>query len=397
MERRKSIRMNYSLNPQELKDVFNFTRKTSETLCLPLEIEDFVPQPMENVSPPKWHLAHSSWFFEQFILVNHLENYSIFHSDFAFLFNSYYNKMGAKSNRSHRGFMTRPTVEKVYQYRAHVNKYINLLLDKNPSQETLKLVEIGIQHEQQHQELLVYDIKYILGSQPTFPAYGEKFLIPENNNKASWIPIQKGLYPIGATNSSFAYDNEQPQHQVYLEDFEISNQLVSQGEYLMFMNDGGYQNFEYWHAEAWDFISSNHIEAPLYWHKKNNQWQQYTLSGIKDINPNVPVHHISFYEAFAFAEWKKMRLPTEFEWEVAAKYLNWGSLWEWTQSAYLPYPGFKKAEGALGEYNGKFMVNQNVLKGSSVATAIGHQRVSYRNFFHASSRWVYSGIRLVKN
>ncbi len=397
MERRKNNSMNYTLNPQELRGNFNFTRKTSKAICAPLEIEDYLPQPMDNVSPPKWHLAHSSWFFEQFILVKYLKGYSNFHPDFSFLFNSYYNNMGDRTDRSIRGNLTRPTVEKVYQYRAHVDQYINTLLDKNPSQEVLKLIEIGIHHEQQHQELLVYDIKYILGTQPTFPVYGNNYSIPEIKSPSSWIPIEKGLYTLGADRTSFAYDNERPQHQVYLKDFEISSQLVTQGDYLEFINDGGYKNFNLWHAEAWDFINSNSIEAPLYWHQVDSKWQHYTLSGVQDINPMVPVHHLSFYEAFAYAEWKNMRLPTEFEWEVAAKYFDWGTLWEWTQSAYLPYPRFVKAEGALGEYNGKFMLNQNVLKGSSVATTKGHERITYRNFFHASSRWIYSGVRLVKN
>lgn len=388
--------MNYKIDPIQLKENFNFTRKTTSAICAPLEIEDFVPQPNENVSPPKWHLAHSSWFFEQFILVKHLKNYTAFHPDFAFLFNSYYNHMGDRTNRAHRGYMTRPTVAMVYEYRAHINKHINLLFESNASQDVLKLIEVGIHHEQQHQELLVYDIKYILGTQPTFPVYGNQFLIPENNTSQQFLTIENGIYSIGADKNSFSYDNEQPQHQVYLENFQISNILVTQGDYLDFINDGSYENFDLWHAEAWDFINSNNIKAPLYWHKQNNDWKIYTLNGLQDLNPATPVHHLSFYEAFAFAEWKEMRLPTEFEWEVASAFFDWGALWEWTQSAYLPYPGFAKAKGALGEYNGKFMLNQNVLKGSSVATPIGHERATYRNFFHASSRWIYSGLRLVK-
>jgi len=388
--------MSYKINPNILKDNFHFTRKISEDICAPLEIEDYIPQPMENVSPPKWHLAHSTWFFEQFILVKHLKNYRIFHQDFAYLFNSYYNHMGDRTNRADRGFMTRPTVAKVYEYRAHINKHITILFESNPTQEILKLIEVGIHHEQQHQELLVYDIKYILGTQPTFPVYGNEFSIPENNSTEKFIQIKNGLFTVGNSGNSFSYDNEQPQHQVYLEEFEISNKLVTQGDFLKFIDAGGYENFDLWHAEAWDFINKNNIKAPLYWHKQDNVWKQYTLNGLQLLNLNVPVHHLSFYEAFAYAEWKKMRLPTEFEWEVASQQFDWGTLWEWTQSAYLPYPGFKKAEGALGEYNGKFMLNQNVLKGSSVATTKGHERTTYRNFFHASARWIYSGVRLVK-
>ena len=380
----------------KLKDQFLKTRKETETICSPLQTEDYVVQPMENVSPPKWHLAHTTWFFEQFVLVKYDNNYKVFHPDFAYLFNSYYNNMGKRTQRQDRGFVTRPSVSKVYEYREYVTNAIENILKDQPSNEVLDLVEIGIHHEQQHQELLAYDIKYILGTQPTFPSIGNVFGWEAERQKQEWISFQEGLYEIGHTGGGFCFDNELPSHKVYLQDFQISNRLVTNGEFLEFMEDGGYTNFNLWHDEGWHFIQNNGIAHPLYWHYHDGAWQQYHFNGLEKLNPDVPVSHISMYEAYAFANWKGMRLPTEFEWEVAADKLAWGQLWEWTHSAYLPYPGFKQAEGALGEYNGKFMLNQMVLRGASVATAQGHGRNTYRNFFHASSRWIFSGIRLVK-
>ena len=380
----------------KLKDQFLKARKETETICSPLQTEDYVVQPMENVSPPKWHLAHTTWFFEQFVLVKYDNNYKVFHPDFAYLFNSYYNNMGKRTQRQDRGFVTRPSVSKVYEYREYVTNAIENILKDQPSNEVLDLVEIGIHHEQQHQELLAYDIKYILGTQPTFPSIGNVFGWEAERQKQEWISFQEGLYEIGHTGGGFCFDNELPSHKVYLQDFQISNRLVTNGEFLEFMEDGGYTNFNLWHDEGWHFIQNNGIAHPLYWHYHDGVWQQYHFNGLEKLNPDLPVSHISMYEAYAFANWKGMRLPTEFEWEVAADKLAWGQLWEWTHSAYLPYPGFKQAEGALGEYNGKFMLNQMVLRGASVATAQGHGRNTYRNFFHASSRWIFSGIRLVK-
>ena len=304
--------------------------------------------------------------------------------------------MGKRTQRQDRGFVTRPSVSKVYEYREYVTNAIENILKDQPSNEVLDLVEIGIHHEQQHQELLAYDIKYILGTQPTFPSIGNVFGWEAERQKQEWISFQEGLYEIGHTGGGFCFDNELPSHKVYLQDFQISNRLVTNGEFLEFMEDGGYTNFNLWHDEGWHFIQNNGIAHPLYWHYHDGVWQQYHFNGLEKLNPDLPVSHISMYEAYAFANWKGMRLPTEFEWEVAADKLAWGQLWEWTHSAYLPYPGFKQAEGALGEYNGKFMLNQMVLRGASVATAQGHGRNTYRNFFHASSRWIFSGIRLVK-
>lgn len=380
----------------KLKDLFIKTRKDSEALCAPLETEDYVVQPHPNVSPPKWHLAHTTWFLEQFILVKYAKNYREFHPDFGFLFNSYYNNMGARTLRQNRGFMTRPTVSKIYEYRNHVTDAIVNMLDKHPVDEALNLVEIGINHEQQHQELLAYDIKYILGTQPTFPVLGEIFKLKEATQAQEWLSVSKGIYDIGYQGDDFCFDNELPVHKVYLESFEISNKLTTNNDYKEFIDDGGYENFNLWHDEGWHYIQNNQIKQPLYWHFIDGEWYHYHFNGLEKLNPKFPVSHISMYEAYAFAAWKGMRLPTEFEWEVAASQFNWGQLWEWTNAAYQPYPGFTEAEGALGEYNGKFMMNQTVLKGASVATPKGHERPTYRNFYHASSRWIFSGIRLVR-
>lgn len=380
----------------KLKEKFLSTRKTTESICQPLEKEDYVVQPITDVSPPKWHLAHTTWFFEQFILVNYLENYQVFDSDFAFLFNSYYNNMGTRSLRQNRGFMTRPTVDKVYEYRQYVTDAMLRLLEDNASKVVVELLEIGINHEQQHQELLAYDIKYILGTQPTFPSIGVQFPFKKQSQEQKWISIPEGVYEIGHKKEDFCFDNELPVHKLFLHNYKIANQLVTNAEFIDFIEDGGYSNFNLWHDEGWHFIQNHQIQHPLYWYKIKGEWQVYHFKRLEKIKPNQPVSHVSLYEAQAFANWKEMRLPTEFEWEVASNQLNWGQLWEWTNSAYLPYPNYKPVEGALGEYNGKFMINQMVLRGASVATAKNHSRNTYRNFFHASSRWIFSGIRLVK-
>ncbi len=372
------------------------TRRLSAAICKPLCTEDYVVQPIDEVSPPKWHLAHSTWFFEQFILVHHLADYKVFHPDFAFLFNSYYNNIGERAVRFHRGFMTRPTVDEVYAYRKHVDEAMQKLLSLSLSQEVLDLTEIGINHEQQHQELLAYDIKYILGSQPTFPALGKMFPLSEEGQSQQWIEIADGIYEIGANDTGFSYDNERPKHSYYLHPYSISNRLVTNGEFIEFIEDGGYNNFNLWYDEAWHHIQDNDWQQPLYWHNKDGLWHHYTFEGLKPIDTLKPLMHLSFYEAAAFAEWKGMRLPTEFEWEIASAQFQWGKLWEWTNSAYLPYPGFHKVEGALGEYNGKFMLNQMVLRGASMATPEYHARKTYRNFFQANSRWIFSGVRLAK-
>ncbi len=379
-----------------LKEKFINTRNRFEYICKSLKTEDYSVQPAVYVSPPKWHLAHSTWFFEQFVLCQFMEGYKVYDEDYAYLFNSYYNNAGERVLRPNRGLMTRPTVKEVYKYRNFVTDKILQFIDIKPLTEALNIIELGINHEQQHQELFYYDIKYILGNQPTFSSIESKINLEEIKLPSKFIKIEEGLYEIGHNETVFCYDNELGRHKVYLNEFEIRNNLVSNAEYIKFIDAGGYQNFNLWHAEGWNFISENKIKAPFYWHKVNGQWYYYTLNGFIPVENNKPVQHISFYEAFAFAEWKKMRLPTEFEWEVACDKFNWGQLWEWTNSAYLPYPDFKTAVGALGEYNGKFMVNQMVLRGASVATAKNHSRKTYRNFFHPQLQWMFSGIRLVK-
>ena len=379
-----------------LKETYHNTRKRFINITKPLMTEDFSVQPADFVSPPKWHLAHSTWFFEQFVLSKYKEDYKVFDDDFAYLFNSYYNTVGERILRPSRGLMTRPTVDEVYKFRSYVDEQMMAFFDQDPSEEAKTTIELGLQHEQQHQELFCYDIKYILGNQPTFPEFENDLELQEIDSKVNFIKIEEGLYDIGYQGTGFCFDSELGHHKVYLNEFEISNQLVSNKEFIEFIEDGGYQNFNLWHAEGWDFIQNENIKAPLYWHKTNQKWHHYTFEGFKEVNPKQPVMNISFYEAWAFAEWKGMRLPTEFEWEVASDTLEYGQLWEWTNSAFLPYPNFKKPEGAIGEYNGKFMVNQMVLRGASIATPKNHSRNTYRNFFHPNLRWMFSGLRLVK-
>lgn len=380
-----------------LLDFFLETRKHTEEICSPLEIEDYVVQPIVDVSPPKWHLGHTTWFFEEFILKPHATDYIVFDEDFSFVFNSYYETVGKRVIRSDRGNLSRPSVEKVYAYRHYVTAEMKKLFSENQERELLDVLEIGIHHEKQHQELLLTDIKYILGNNPLLPQYTASFEEhPIETHEREWISLDEGIYEIGHDSQDFCYDNELGRHKVYLHPFQLSNTLTTNEEYIEFINAGGYQNFELWHAEGWDWVSNNKIKAPLYWHNINGKWHHYSLSGLQKIVKDAPVTHISYFEAFAFAQWKNCRLPTEFEWEAAQPYFPWGKRWEWTESAYLPYPHYQKAEGALGEYNGKFMVNQKVLRGGSVATPTKHTRPTYRNFFQTNLRWQFTGIRLAK-
>ena len=379
-----------------ITDKFIKTRKYSEELCEPLLTEDYSVQPVEFVSPPKWHLAHTTWFWEEFVLTKYKKGYKVFKEEFSFLFNSYYNNVGKRVIRPSRGLMTRPSVDDVYQYRLYVTQQMIDFLGSNPPKEILDIVAVGINHEEQHQELFIYDIKYIFGNQPLFPIYNNKFQNTSELKHPEFIKIDEGLYTIGHQEESFCFDNELGVHKVFIPSFEISSNLVTNKEYIKFIEEGGYQNFNFWHDEGWHWANNNKIEAPLYWHKIDGEWYHYDLNGLEKIELDQPVQHISFYEAFAFAEYKGMRLPTEFEWEVASEYFSWGKLWEWTSSAYLPYPNFSKATGALGEYNGKFMVNQMVLRGASIATPKNHSRKTYRNFFQTNMRWQYCGLRLIK-
>ena len=387
------------IKTKNLVSFFLETREHTETICKPLEIEDYVVQPIVDVSPPKWHLGHTTWFFEEFILKPHKPNYQLFHEDFAFVFNSYYETVGKRVVRNNRGNLTRPGVAKVYDYRHYVTNELKEFLESNAvTSEIEEVLHIGIHHEKQHQELLLTDIKYILGNNPLLPKYNDSFSEnPIQKFEQKWIPISEDVYEIGHDNpEAFCYDNELGRHKVYLHDFEISNKLITNAEYVAFIEDGGYKDHNLWHAEAWDWVNENCISQPQYWHNIDGEWHQYTMQGLEKLNMDAPVSHISYYEAFAYAQWKDCRLPTEFEWEVAQNQFNWGSRWEWTESAYLPYPGYTKAPGAIGEYNGKFMVNQKVLRGGSVATSPKHTRSTYRNFFQTNLRWQFTGLRLAR-
>lgn len=385
------------MNADNLKDQYLAVRRHSVKICEPLETEDYIPQPVPFVSPPKWHLAHSTWFFETFILNPFEKGYQVFSEDFNFLFNSYYNNVGERVLRTDRGNITRPTIATVYAYRKYVDEHMMTLFDTLNDPAALKLIELGLHHEQQHQELLLTDIKYILGHNPLFPVYSpDSNLVKDVNKETGAVQIAEGIYEVGFQGDGFCFDNELGRHKVYLNAFEISKALVTNAEYVEFMEAGGYEDFNLWLDEGWSWINENKITAPMYWHKINGAWHYYTLAGLQRIAPDAILSHVSFFEAAAFAQWKDMRLPTESEWEVASEQFNWGKRWEWTHSAYLPYPDFVKASGAVGEYNGKFMINTMVLRGASVATPEGHSRKTYRNFFHTHERWQYTGIRLVK-
>lgn len=367
-------------------------------MCKPLEIEDYIPQVAYFASPPKWNLGHTSWFFEEMILKQFMPGYQEFYPRFGFIFNSYYNTLGKRVQRQNRGDLSRPTVKEVYNYRYYVDEHMIKLLEQgNLNNDLLYLVNLGLNHEQQHQELFLTDLKYTFGNNPLFPAYAEKALCEDNNELTpDFISIEGGTYQIGYSGDGFYYDNEGEQHSVLLRPFSIANSLVTNAEFFDFIEDGGYTRFEFWHDEALTWLTENEIQHPMYWQKTGGQWHQFTLAGLRKINPENILTHISYYEAAAFAQWKGCRLPTEFEWEASSDKFNWGQRWEWTESAYLPYPGYKKAKGAVGEYNGKFMVNQMVLRGASVATPKGHSRKTYRNFFHPQMGWQFNGIRLAK-
>ncbi|UII32930.1 ergothioneine biosynthesis protein EgtB [Fulvivirga ulvae] len=416
------------LEDLRLKERFDSVRRRTEDICSPLTPEDHVVQPIVDVSPPKWHLGHTTWFFETFILAPEMKGYKPFDKNYNFLFNSYYESVGARVIRTNRGNITRPTVKEILRYRQYVNEHMGEFLDNNEISKPLTdLLELGIQHEQQHQELLCYDIKYILGNNPIFPVYLNNSL--SGFDKASpsgpdFIEVESGLYEIGYNNEGFCFDNELGVHKVYLHDYGIMDRLVTNAEYLNFVLDMGYEDFRHWLSDGWEWVNNNNIKAPAYWYNMDGQWYEYSLNGgLKPLDLNAPVTHVSFFEADAFAKWQGLRLPTEFEWEVACRrhsgvneFSNfmetenfqpvarrggynqmYGDVWEWTNSAYLPYPFYKAPEGAVGEYNGKFMINQMVLKGGSCATPMDHIRATYRNFFHPHLRWMFSGIRLAKN
>lgn len=424
---RLSTSTTYAILPEKFRDI----RSMSEQLASRLTPEDQQVQSMPDVSPTKWHLAHTTWFFETFILKPHVTEYREFNPDFGYLFNSYYEAIGPRHLRAERGLLTRPSLQQVMNYRAYVDEAVGSYL-KNPAVDMdgdlPGLFELGLNHEQQHQELLLMDIKHVLSCNPLAPAYRKKEPVAlRTTHPLRWHSVAGGRYSIGHDGGEFSFDNEGPAHDVLVNDFAISSRAVSNGEFLEFIEDGGYERAEFWHADGWALVQAENWIAPLYWRPGDNgDWNEFTFAGICPLYHDAPVCHVSYYEASAYASWAGKRLPTEGEWEIAARTFDVGDdeenanlletgflrpmpsgndvtdkpsqmkgdVWEWTQSAYVPYPGYKAAEGAVGEYNGKFMVNQMVLRGACCATPPGHARVTYRNFFHPHQRWMFAGFRL---
>ena len=407
-----------------LAEKYLTVREASLRICAPLGVEDHSLQPMPDASPAKWHLAHTTWFFETFLL-SAQSGYYPFNPAFRSLFNSYYNAVGDRPLRALRHILSRPGLDEVHAYRAHVDDAMVHLLTTEAAPELTALVTLGINHEQQHQELIVTDVKNGLWTNPLRPA----FRAAQESHEAHHAPVaplkwrgfDEGIYSVGFAGEGFAFDNEGPRHKVYLEPFRLASRLVTNGEYLEFMCDNGYGTANLWFSDGWDCVRNNQWNAPLYWEQRDGDWWHYTVEGMKPVDMSEPVCHISYYEADAFARWAGARLPTEFEWEVAARSCRtegnflesghlhprapkedaaeplvqmFGDVWEWTASAYVPYPGFSPAAGAVGEYNGKFMCNQMVLRGGSCATPQSHIRVTYRNFFPPHARWQFMGIRL---
>ena len=388
-------------------------RQRSQALIAPLSAEDCGAQSMPDASPAKWHLAHTTWFFETFLLEPNEPGFAPFQPAFRVLFNSYYNGVGAKHPRPQRGLLTRPSLAEVLAYRADVDARMLRLLPTLVRDAALgALVELGLQHEQQHQELLLTDVLHLLSCNPLFPAYAEQPPAAASAKAAlQWLPLAGGVAEIGHSVGGggvhrFAFDNESPRHRVYVHPCALASRLVTQAEFLAFMEAGGYQDPAFWLAEGWDWRVAQGITQPMYWHRAHAQvggWQVFSLAGLGPMQPEQPVLHLSYYEADAYARWAGARLPTEAEWEHAAQLhadrfeQAFDAAWQWTQSSYAPYPGFRTAEGAVGEYNGKFMVNQYVLRGASCATPAGHARLTYRNFFPATARWQFSGLRLARD
>jgi len=413
------------LSREEALARYREVRGASEQLCAPLKTDDYQLQSMPQTSPPKWHLAHVSWFFETFLLGEYLPAYRPFHPQFRILFNSYYEQVGPFHPRAQRGMLSRPTVEEVYRYRAWVDEHmVALIADVGEAlwpQVALRIA-IGLNHEQQHQELLLTDIKHNFWVNPLLPTYRDD--LPPSVGQAApfrWHEFEGGLGCIGYDGAGFAYDNERPRHTVYVAPYRLASRLVTNSEYLAFIEDGGYRHAELWLSDGWATVQREAWQAPLYWLKQEGQWWHFTLGGVQPLNEHEPVAHVSYYEADAFARWAGHRLPTEQEWELAAVKHHpggnlrdrgrlhptvadgegmqqlYGDLWEWTASPYTPYPGYRAPAGAIGEYNGKFMCNQQVLRGGSCATPVDHIRASYRNFFYPHERWQFKGLRLAED
>lgn len=402
-------------------------RAATEALCAPLEIEDYVVQSMADASPAKWHLAHTAWFFETFVLLELCPGYRPHDPAFGYLFNSYYQSVGAMHARAERGALSRPTVNQVIAYRRAVDQAMTALLSRSDAPARAEIdrrTEIGLHHEQQHQELLLMDAKHMLSVNPLEPAYHAR-AIPGGRAAppAAWVEFEAGVRQIGHAGDEFAYDNETPRHRVYLDGFALADRLVTAGEWQDFIDDGGYARADLWLSDGWARCQAEGWAAPLYWSRKESHWFEHTLSGVRPVDPHAPVVHVSFYEADAYARWAGARLPREAEWEVAARAQPiagnfaddghyhplplgdddrgplrqlWGHVWEHTASPYVAYPGFRPLPGALGEYNGKFMSNQQVLRGGSCATPADHMRATYRNFFYPHQRWAFGGVRLAR-
>ena len=380
----------------ELAGRYPLIRKASEGLAAPLSAEDCALQSMPDASPVKWHLAHTTWFFETFVLARFAHAHRDFHPGFRYLYNSYYNAIGEQFPRPQRGLISRPSLEEVRRYRAFVDEGMAALLGgATLTDEALGLVELGLHHEQQHQELILTDVKHLLSLNPLAPAYGAGGPHPARSSAPlAWRSFPGGDIEIGHDGTGFAFDNEMPRHRAVLVPYELASRPASNAEYLAFVEDGGYRRPELWLSEGWSAATAQGWQAPLYWRRREGAWQEFTLAGLEPLDPARPVTHLSHFEADAYARWAHARLPTEFEWEHAAR--EFGEVWEWTSSSYGPYPGYRPAPGAVGEYNGKFMSNQYVLRGGSCATPAGHARRTYRNFFPSGARWQFSGVRLAR-
>ena len=384
-----------------LIDAYLAVRGETERRAAPLSAEDQVIQSMPDASPAKWHRAHTTWFFEQFLLSEHCTDYQPYHPDYAFLFNSYYVSAGPRHTRGERGLITRPNAEDITAYRRHVDAaMVKLLREADPAtlDRVAPLVEIGLNHEQQHQELMLTDILHAFAQNPIAPAYDPAWRFPDAKHGNDWVTLPEGIHSIGHADDSYHFDNEKPAHRALVGPVKLARNLVSNAEWRAFMDDGGYETATLWLMDGFAAVTKEGWQAPGHWNKEEGEWKIMTIGGLKTIDPDAPVCHVSYYEADAFARWSGKHLPTEMEWEVAARsqQLNdaFGIVWQWTRSAYAPYPGYRPVGGALGEYNGKFMVNQLVLRGSSLATPQGHSRVTYRNFFYPQHRWQFTGLRL---